>query len=51
MVGGNTDMLLDETLEGASSQGPEVEKVVLNALKFIPCQECEELREDENCII
>lgn len=50
-VGGNTDILLDKVLEGARSKGAEVEKVILNSLKFSPCQECENIRDDGTCII
>ncbi len=50
-IGGNTDILLDKVLEGARSKGAKTEKVVLNDLKFSPCQECENLRDDGSCII
>ncbi len=50
-IGGNTDILLDKVLEGARNKGAETEKVVLNNLKFSPCQECENLRDDGSCII
>jgi len=50
-IGGNTDILLDKVLEGARSRGAKTEKVVLNGLKFSPCQECENLRDDGSCII
>ena len=50
-IGGNTDILLDKVLEGARSKGAETEKVVLNNLKFSPCQECENLKDDGSCII
>jgi len=50
-IGGNTDILLDKVLEGARSKGAKTEKVILNNLKFSPCQECENLRDDGSCII
>ncbi len=50
-IGGNTDILLDKVLEGAESKGAETEKVILNELKFSPCQECEGMRDDGECII
>ena len=50
-IGGNTDILLDRVLEGARSKGAETEKIILNTLKFSPCQECSELRDDGTCII
>ena len=50
-VGGNTDILLDRVLEGAEAKGAKIEKVILNDLKFSPCQECENVRDDGSCII
>ena len=50
-IGGNTDILLDKALEGASAKGAKTEKVILNTLKFSPCQECENIRDDGTCII
>lgn len=50
-IGGNTDILLDKALEGASSKGARTEKTILNTLKFSPCQECENIRDDGSCII
>ncbi len=50
-IGGNTDVLLDKALEGAKSRGARTEKVILNTLKFSPCQECEDVRDDGTCII
>lgn len=38
--GGNTDLLLDQVLEGARDAGASVEKVILNDLVFRPCQGC-----------
>jgi multimeric flavodoxin WrbA len=49
--GGNTDILLDKVLEGARNRGANTEKVILNTLKFSPCQECEKVREDGTCRI
>ncbi|MDP2980837.1 MAG: flavodoxin family protein [Candidatus Omnitrophota bacterium] len=50
-IGGNTDILLDKVLEGAESKGAETEKIILNNLKFSPCQECEGMRGGGECII
>ena len=36
---GNTELLLDECLKGAESQGAQIEKVVLVDLKITPCLE------------
>ena len=38
--GGNVEILLDKTLLGARDAGAKVEKIILNNLKFRPCQEC-----------
>lgn len=37
---GNTDLLLDQALAGASRAGAQVEKIVLNRVRARPCQEC-----------
>jgi len=50
-IGGNTDILLDNALQGAREKGAEAEKIVLNKLRFSPCQECTNAREDGVCII
>lgn len=50
-AGGNTDLLLDKVLEGAESKGAETEKIILNKLKFSPCQECEKMADDGVCLI
>lgn len=50
-IGGNTDILLDKVLEGAETKGAETEKIFLNKLKFSPCQECEGIMDDTECII
>jgi len=49
--GGNTDILLDNALKGAQNKGSKVEKIVLNDLKFSPCQECNNMPNDRYCII
>lgn len=50
-IGGNTDILLDKVLQGAKTKGAQTEKVILNTLKFSPCQECENIRDDGTCIV
>ncbi|MCL5409046.1 MAG: flavodoxin family protein [Candidatus Omnitrophica bacterium] len=50
-IGGNTDILLDKVLEGAKISGAETEKIILNKLKFVGCQECREMPDDRPCII
>jgi len=47
--GGNTETLLDEALRGAGEKGAETEKVILNNLKMVPCQECGKVKDDGTC--
>jgi len=49
--GGNTDLLLEETLNGARGKGAKTEKVILNRLHMAPCQECKNVRDDGRCKI
>ena len=50
-IKGNTDLLLDEALQGAQSQGAEVEKLVVDKLKIAPCREYYGCLRDGNCVI
>ena len=50
-IKGNTDLLLDEALKGAQSQGAEVEKIVVDKLKISPCREYYGCLRDGNCVI
>lgn len=50
-IGGNTDILLDRVLEGAKAKGAGTEKIILNELRFVPCQECAQLDDSGNCAI
>jgi len=50
-IKGNTDLLLDEALRGAQSQGAEVEKIVVDRLKIAPCREYYGCAKDGNCVI
>jgi len=50
-AGGNTDTLLDRVLLAAKSKGARTEKVILNNLKMVPCQECDEVKDDGTCKI
>lgn len=47
----NTDLLLDEALKGAQSEGAEVEKIVVDKLKIAPCKEYLGCFKDGNCVI
>ncbi|MFC2047207.1 flavodoxin family protein [Chloroflexota bacterium] len=48
---GNTDLLLDEVLKGARSQGAEVEKLIVDKLKITPCREYYGCLKNGNCVI
>ena len=50
-VGGNSDLLLDETLRGSRAAGASTEKIVLNRLRFRPCQECGGCDDTGVCVI
>ncbi len=50
-IKGNTDLLLDEALKGAQSQGAEVEKIIVDKLKIAPCKEYYGCIRDGNCVI
>lgn len=50
-IKGNTDLLLDEALKGARSQGAEVEKIIVDKLKIAPCKEYYGCLRDGNCVI
>ena len=50
-IKGNTDLLLDEALKGAQSQGAEVEKLIVDRLKIAPCREYYGCLKDGNCVI
>jgi len=47
----NTEILLDEALEGAREAGAEVEKVLASKLKISPCLEIYACLKDGNCAI
>jgi multimeric flavodoxin WrbA len=48
---GNTDLLLDEALKGAESQGAEVEKILVDKLQIAPCKEYYGCLRDGKCVI
>ncbi len=39
-VGGNTDLLADEVVRGASEAGADAEKISLKGMDISPCREC-----------
>ena len=50
-IKGNTDLLLDEALKGAESQGAETEKLLIHNLKISGCREIYACLKDGNCVI
>jgi multimeric flavodoxin WrbA len=48
---GNSEILLEQALQGASSAGGLVEKIRINDYKFVACQACEHVRDDGYCSI
>ena len=50
-LGGNTDLLLDEALNGAASRGAETEKITIANLKIAPCREIYACVKDGLCPI
>lgn len=48
--GGNTDILVEETLRGGQAAGAAVEKVFLNDLTIAPCLGCDACRKAGACI-
>jgi len=49
--GGFTNLLLDESLDGARAGGAHTDKIILNDLSFKPCQECFLCRDAKACVI
>lgn len=47
---GNASILLDAALMGASEQGADIDRVVLNELDFVPCQECGKCENTGQCV-
>jgi len=49
--GGNTEILLEETLKGAEKEGAEVERLYLVDFAITPCKECHGCDRTGNCVI
>jgi multimeric flavodoxin WrbA len=49
--GGNTDLLLEEALKGAETEGAEIERLRLSDFDIIPCRECLSCYDRGKCII
>ncbi|MCS7232598.1 MAG: flavodoxin family protein [Synergistetes bacterium] len=48
--GGNTDILVDEVLKGASLKGAKIKKYFLNELNIKGCQGCFACQKDGKCV-
>jgi multimeric flavodoxin WrbA len=49
--GGNTDLLLEEFMRGAASQGAETKTIELRALKFETCRHCDGCLKTGQCVV
>lgn len=49
--GGNSDLLAEKSLAGATSMGADTEKIMVGNLNFKPCQGCMECRVTGKCQI
>jgi multimeric flavodoxin WrbA len=49
--GGNTDLLLEEVMQGAASRGAEVKTIAIDKLKITPCQHCDGCLKGGECVI
>jgi len=49
--GGNTDILLEETLKGAEKEGAEVNRIYLTDYAITPCKECHGCDRTGQCVI
>ena len=49
--GGNTELLLEESLKGAEKEGAKVERLYLSDFTITPCKECHGCDDTGNCII
>ena len=50
-IGGNTGLLLEETLKGAAAEGARVEEMRLCDFRISPCNECLSCFNDGVCVI
>ena len=49
--GGNTDLLLEEFMKGAASQGAETKTIELRRMKFETCRHCDGCLKTGQCVI
>lgn len=50
-VGGNSDVLLDDALAGATKAGAQVEKIILDRLKISGCKDCQKCNDTGLCVL
>ncbi len=50
-MGGNSDLLLDQALEGAGEKGAKTEKIILSRKKISGCLDCTKCNETGLCVI
>lgn len=50
-IGGNCDILIDKALETARENGAKTEKIIVNNLRFVACQSCEDIKDNGKCNI
>lgn len=50
-INGNSDILLDKVLSAAEKNGARTEKIVINNLRFVGCQSCEDVKDSGACKI
>ncbi|MEA2070223.1 MAG: flavodoxin family protein [Asgard group archaeon] len=48
---GNTEILVDEVLNGAKEANANIKKIILNELDITPCQACNQCSDTKKCII
>ncbi len=47
---GNTEILVDQILSGATDAGAQIGKVVLDELEISPCKACDACRDSRKCV-
>jgi multimeric flavodoxin WrbA len=49
--GGNTELLLEEAMKGAESEGAETDRLRLTDFTITPCRECHGCDKSGNCVV
>lgn len=47
---GNTEILVDQILSGATAGGAQIGKIILNELDISPCNACDACRDSRKCV-